>query len=633
MVPATDGVANARGVLPPEGPRFATFRVEVRVAAEEGVIDPELVPPRHQLGVRVAEEAADVRAAPGESRQTQRQRHRHGDAQVVPIRGVIAGPDGTHALRAGEEGAREHERTLAVPSRHALGGGGVVIHPERVVHLAVLDAPVMHQILAHRHLRSVEHGRLVHVVPDVQVAGGPRVRVEREFSRPPVPHDGRDDVEVRGGSRPAPPVEIRPVGILDVVPPRLRLAVNRILRILLDVRVDDGHHLPAAARHVLDHALRRGKRARVPRHVPFPVGVFDVQPQNVVRHVVRVEPGVHGGHVSLVPVIPATLVIPQREGGGHARGPRQRRVLSRRRRGRGPREEENIHRAGFRHPPGVRAVGSTKDVHVRLRGVVVVHARGDRRMFVSGVREHDRDGPVESERGIVFVLEDVEVVHAVGLREGDARGPVLAAFESGTKRQARRAFGYAVHVSGARKRDVERHRGGSVRSGVLVAVERLAKRRRRGRGGRRPGSPSTDADASAAASPSRSNANSPRALKTMVSTPPRRSVTRNGAWRTSTTTSGSGTEKMVARVARGSSSARTGVAAVNLDRRRSRSSTRTSGTRYRGCFGSSTRARTTPSSPKEVRVRVSGRVASPFARSVAVASDPSRERAKASETA
>ena len=46
-----------------------------------------------------------------------------------------------------------------------------VQHPVHVVQVPVLPLPV-HLVLGHRHLRPVEHARLVHVVPSVGVKCG-----------------------------------------------------------------------------------------------------------------------------------------------------------------------------------------------------------------------------------------------------------------------------------------------------------------------------------------------------------------------------------------------------------------------------------------------------------------------------
>lgn len=49
----------------------------------------------------------------------------------------------------------------------------------------------------------------------------------------------------------------------------------------------------------------------VPGKITLPVRVLDVQPDDVIRDVVVVKPGVHGLHISFVGVVPAALVIPE----------------------------------------------------------------------------------------------------------------------------------------------------------------------------------------------------------------------------------------------------------------------------------------------------------------------------------
>ena len=53
------------------------------------------------------------------------------------------------------------------------------------------------------------------------------------------------------------------------------------------------HHLAPARREVVLHALGVWEEVLVPRHVAFPDGVLDVEPEHVVRDVVLVELPVH----------------------------------------------------------------------------------------------------------------------------------------------------------------------------------------------------------------------------------------------------------------------------------------------------------------------------------------------------
>mmetsp|Transcript_28749 Transcript_28749/g.70877 ORF Transcript_28749/g.70877 Transcript_28749/m.70877 type:complete len:331 (-) Transcript_28749:873-1865(-) len=281
------------------------------------------------------------------------------------------------------------------------------------------------------------------------------------------------------------------VRLQHVVPLGLRLLVDGVVGILLHVRVHDGHHLAPAARHVLNHALRGGEHVLVPRHVPLAVRVLDVQPQHVVRDVVLVEPRVHLGHVVFVAVVPAALVVPQRELRGHLCRAGDCGVLAQHGRGGGAGDEEEVHGAALRHPVRVRLrlvprrAGPLRHllrhVYVRLRGVVEVDGGGDRPATSDRpqrVRQHHGDGPVQPEGALVQVLEHVEVVQAVGLRRGRSVRAALGLLEA----HGGGALGDAVHVVRAGEGHVEGDGHGAVRAAVGVRVEglgpRLALRRR-----------------------------------------------------------------------------------------------------------------------------------------------------------
>ncbi len=49
------------------------------------------------------------------------------------------------------------------------------------------------------------------------------------------------------------------------------------------------------------------------KFAPFPVGVLNVQPDDIIGYVIFVKVGIDLAHVSLIPVVPAALVVPQRE--------------------------------------------------------------------------------------------------------------------------------------------------------------------------------------------------------------------------------------------------------------------------------------------------------------------------------
>mmetsp|Transcript_48915 Transcript_48915/g.157332 ORF Transcript_48915/g.157332 Transcript_48915/m.157332 type:complete len:741 (+) Transcript_48915:977-3199(+) len=166
----------------------------------------------------------------------------HGDRclQVLPLGVVVAGPDRGVLVRADEEGPREHEGPVP---RHALlqafEGGPMMVVAVHVVHIPVLDVAVgVDGIPRASHLGAVENGRLVHVVPDVQVLVGALVLVECELGAPVVAHPRVREVGVPRGARPAPALEVRDR--------RVRVRDLFALPFSLVCRVRDLGHLPLA---------------------------------------------------------------------------------------------------------------------------------------------------------------------------------------------------------------------------------------------------------------------------------------------------------------------------------------------------------------------------------------------------
>ena len=68
-------------------------------------------------------------------------------------------------------------------------------------------------------------------------------------------------------TRPAPALKVGPVLGLDEVTEILRLLVDVVAVVALDVRVDDGDHLATLRRHVGDHLGGMGELVRIPREV------------------------------------------------------------------------------------------------------------------------------------------------------------------------------------------------------------------------------------------------------------------------------------------------------------------------------------------------------------------------------
>lgn len=67
------------------GKRRSHLRVQVRMATEKGVVGAKLVPARHELRIRVAEKASNIRARERQPRDGERQQHWHANRQVLPV--------------------------------------------------------------------------------------------------------------------------------------------------------------------------------------------------------------------------------------------------------------------------------------------------------------------------------------------------------------------------------------------------------------------------------------------------------------------------------------------------------------------------------------------------------------------
>ena len=107
-----------------------------------------------------------------------------------PVGQVVAGPDGAIALRADERRSSENERsTLAIRAQQVahVSGAHLTLAVD-VVHGAMLVTVEVQGVLVKRDLGSVEHARLVHVVPRVRVESGARVVLQQELARPPLAH-------------------------------------------------------------------------------------------------------------------------------------------------------------------------------------------------------------------------------------------------------------------------------------------------------------------------------------------------------------------------------------------------------------------------------------------------------------
>ena len=89
--------------------------------------------------------------------------------------------------------------------------------------------------------------------------------------------------------------------------------MQKILGIAFDVGIDDDDELASTVDESAHHRIRIREVLRVPGEVALAVCVLDVQPHDVHRHAVGVKALGDGQHVRLVVVVPAGLVVAQRE--------------------------------------------------------------------------------------------------------------------------------------------------------------------------------------------------------------------------------------------------------------------------------------------------------------------------------
>ena len=71
------------------------------------------------------------------------------------------------------------------------------------------------------------------------------------------------------------------------------------------------HDFSAFGRNVVDHAHGIRKQVGIPGEIPFPVRVFNVQPDHVVGEIVFFKLRVDRPDIRFVPVVPTALVVPQ----------------------------------------------------------------------------------------------------------------------------------------------------------------------------------------------------------------------------------------------------------------------------------------------------------------------------------
>lgn len=167
-------------------------------------------------------------------------------------------------------------------------------------------------------------------------------------------------------------------------------------------------------------------------------------------------------------VVPAALVVGDREERRHDGLPRDLRVLAPHVLRRRPRHEEQVNDPALREPVGVHRRPGVGDVDVHLRGVEPEGADGAGRraaLAARAVAQQEWDAPVEAKHRVVEVLVHVEVVQAERLAEEGALGALVRRRLEGERRGV---LGDAVREVCAVELEVQ---GDGLRAlGLLVAM-------------------------------------------------------------------------------------------------------------------------------------------------------------------
>ena len=131
---------------------------------------------------------------------------------------------------------------------------------------------------------------------------------------------GKGYTWIVGGPWPAPAFIVIAAWILDIQTLARQVIVNPVPRVLLDVRIDNGHlwfrkfkhclhsgssyQLSALACQTISHSNAVWELSSVPREILLAISVLNVEPHHVHRDVMLVKLAVHCCHISLVIVVP-----------------------------------------------------------------------------------------------------------------------------------------------------------------------------------------------------------------------------------------------------------------------------------------------------------------------------------------
>ena len=161
-------------------------------------------------------------------------------------------------------------------------------------------------IKAHGVLRDLPGGRLVHVIPDPGQAG----LYETSIPFAP-PASGAVGGKIRKNrlARPHLPRVVDPAVCLTKYVVFQAILVDRISRLELYPRIDNGHHSKSIFLELPEHTPHIGKRLLVPREHPVLVHILDIEPERVAGNLVfPVLAGQIGYHL-LVVGMPSALVV------------------------------------------------------------------------------------------------------------------------------------------------------------------------------------------------------------------------------------------------------------------------------------------------------------------------------------
>ena len=152
----------------------------------------------------------------------------------------------------------------------------------------------------------------------------------------------------------------------------------------------------------------------VPNHVLVVLGILDIQPEDVNRHIFFVEPPLHAPDIVGTDIVPPALVIAQRPMRGKLDRSGQFRILAENPVWCGSRKEEDVEDTGLGNPMGLsRLLSRVSDVDPCFGSGGDKNSNGG----ICRVRVDQGDGSVERRGGGSDVFEDIAVIESVWIAE------------------------------------------------------------------------------------------------------------------------------------------------------------------------------------------------------------------------